>query len=103
VVFVETSVFTKQVAQLLSDEEYALLQTHLAENPTAGDVIQGTGGLRKLRWAAMGKGKRGGVRVIYFHVAAAAHIRLLLMYRKGIKDDLTPAEKAWLRAIVETW
>ena len=80
-----------------------MLQAYLAENPSAGDVIQGTGGLRKLRWAAKGKGKRGGVRVIYFHVAAAAQIRLLLLYRKGIKDDLTAAEKAWLRAIVEKW
>jgi mRNA-degrading endonuclease RelE of RelBE toxin-antitoxin system len=78
-VFIETSVFTKQVAELLSDEEYVSLQTYLAENPTAGDVIQGTGGLRKLRWAAMGKGKRGGVRVIYFHVVTATQMRLLLM------------------------
>ena len=62
-VFIETSVFTKQVTELLSDDDYVFLQTHLAENPTAGDVIQGTGGLRKMRWAAMGKGKRGGVRV----------------------------------------
>lgn len=102
-VFIETSVFTRQVAELLSDEEYASLQAYLADSPTAGNVIQGTGGLRKLRWAAMGKGKRGGVRVIYFHVVAASQVRLLLMYRKGIKDDLTAAEKAWLRSIVERW
>lgn len=102
-VFIETGVFTKQVAELLSDDEYASLQTHLAEHPSAGDVIQGTGGLRKLRWAAKGKGKRGGMRVIYFHVAAAAQIRLVLAYRKGIKDDLTATEKSWLRAIVERW
>ena len=103
VVFIETTVFTKQAAELLGDDEYALLQSYLAENPTAGDVIQGTGGLRKLRWAAMGKGKRGGVRVIYFHVLAASQIRLLLVYRKGIKDDLRAAEKAWLKTIVEKW
>jgi hypothetical protein len=102
-VFIETSVFTKQAAELLGDDHCALLESYLAENPTAGDVMQGTGGLRKLRWAAMGKGKRGGVRVIYFHVLAASQIRLLLVYRKGIKDDLTAAEKAWLRTIVEKW
>jgi hypothetical protein len=103
VVFIETTVFTKQVGDLLSDDEYALLQEHLASDPTAGSVIQGTGGLRKIRWAAMGKGKRSGVRIIYFYVAAAVQIRLLLIYRKGIKDDLTAAEKASLRAIVERW
>jgi len=102
-VFIETTVFTKQVGDLLSDDEYALLQEHLASDPTAGSVIQGTGGLRKIRWAAMGKGKRSGVRKIYFYVAAAVQIRLLLIYRKGIKDDLTAAEKASLRAIVERW
>ena len=102
-VFIETSVFTKQVREMLTDDEYGLLQQHLAGNPIAGDVIQGTGGLRKLRWAAMGKGKRGGVRIIYFHVAVASQIRLVLIYRKGIKDDLTVAEKASRRAIIERW
>src|ERR1700730_15736620 len=71
-VFIETPVFTRQVRELLSDEAYAAFQWHLAVNPGAGEVIQGTGGLRKVRWSAPGSGKRGGVRVIYFHVAADA-------------------------------
>ena len=62
--FVETVIFTAAVLTLLSDQEYAEFQQFLASRPTAGDVIQGTGGLRKLRWAAGGKGKSGGVRVI---------------------------------------
>jgi hypothetical protein len=102
-VFIETPVFTRQVLELLSDESYAEFQRHLRRNPRAGDVIQGTGGLRKVRWAAGGSGKSGGVRVIYFHVSARGQIRLLLIYRKGIKDDLTPDEKKTLRKLNENW
>jgi hypothetical protein len=68
-----------------------------------GNVIQGTGGLRKIRWVARGKGKRGGVRVIYLHVSARQQIRRLLTYRKGVKDDLTASEKKVLRALNEAW
>ena len=59
--------------------------------------------MRKIRWAAQGKGKLGGVRVIYFHVSARQQIRMLLIYRKGVKDDLSAAEKKVLRALNETW
>jgi hypothetical protein len=59
--------------------------------------------LRKIRWVAHGKGKRGGVRVIYFHVSARQQIRMLLIYRKGVKDDLTASEKKVLRALNEGW
>ena len=102
-VFIETPVFTRQVRELLSDEAYPAFQLHLAVNPRAGEVIQGTGGLRKVRWSAPGSGKRGGVRVIYFHVAADAQVRLLLIYRKGVKDDLTAAEKRTLRRLNQDW
>ncbi len=102
-IFIETSVFTRQVQELLSDEGYAAFQWHLALNPKAGEVIQGMGGLRKVRWSASGGGKRGGVRVIYFHVAADAQVRLLLIYRKGVKDDLTAAEKKTLRRLNQDW
>ena len=66
-VFIESAVFTRQVRELLTDEEYGDLQWHLALHPKAGAAIQDTGGLRKVRWASDGSGKRGGVRVIYFH------------------------------------
>ena len=102
-VFIETSYFTRQLEDLLPDTEFAKLQQFLADNPDSGDVIQGTGGLRKIRWAVPGRGKRGGVRVIYFHVSAEAQIRLLLIYAKGVKDDLTAAEKKTLRALNEHW
>ena len=74
-----------------------------ASQPDAGDVITGTGGLRKIRWTSVGKGKRGGSRVIYFHAVAQSQIRMLLIYRKGIKDDLTPKEKSVLRKINAEW
>ena len=102
-VFIETPVFTRQIQELLSDEAYSAFQWYMALNPEAGDVIQGTGGLRKVRWSVAGGGKRGGVRVIYFHVAAQAQVRLLLIYRKGVKDDLTAAEKKTLRTLNQDW
>jgi len=103
VIFIETNVFTEDVTSLLDDDEYAAFQGFLADHPDAGDLITATGGLRKIRWATAGRGKRAGVRVIYFHRASADEIRLLLIYRKGIKDDLTPREKAVLRSINEGW
>jgi hypothetical protein len=103
VVFIETSVFTADVQVLLSDEDYAALQQHLVANPAAGDVVTGTGGLRKVRWTVAGRGKRGGRRVIYFHAVAQAQIRMILIYRKGIKDDLSPKEKTVLRRINAEW
>ena len=102
-VFIETPIFTADVRLLLSDDEYGALQEHLVTYPDVGDVIAGTGGLRKIRWAAMGKGKRGGVRAIYYHVVSHAQIRMILIYRKGIKDDLTPKEKTVLRKINAEW
>jgi len=103
VTFVETPIFTAQVTDLLTDDEYSKLQQFMMENPDFGDVIQGTGGLRKIRWAAGRKGKSGGVRAIYFYVDTASQFRMVLIYQKGIKDDLTPKEKATLKAIKERW
>ena len=102
-VFIESAIFTRQVRELLTDEQYTDLQWHLALDPRAGDVIQGTGGLRKVRWASGSGGKRGGVRVIYFHAVSQSQVRLLLIYRKGVKDDLSTAEKKILRKLNENW
>ena len=102
-VFIETPIFTADVRALLGDDEYAALQQHLVVQPNAGAVIAGTGGLRKIRWTTAGRGKRGGTRVIYYHVVAQAQIRMILIYRKGVKDDLTPREKAQLRKINSEW
>lgn len=102
-IFIETEIFTEDVKQLLHDDEYHRFQMFLAVQPDSGDLLQDTGGLRKIRWYAQGKGKRGGVRVIYFHQNRHSEIRLLLIYRKGIKDDLSQQEKAVLRMLNERW
>ena len=101
--FIETDIFTEEVKTLLDDDEYHKLQVFLATQPDYGDLIQHTGGLRKLRWLSGGRGKRGGVRVIYFHSTREFEIRLLLIYRKGIKDDLSASEKAILKKMIERW
>lgn len=102
-VFIETTIFTEQVRQLLDDEAYAALQELLAQHPEAGDLIKGTGGLRKIRVAAKGHGKRGGGRVIYYHFVTAHQIVMLLAYPKNTQDDLTADQKKALCAIIEHW
>lgn len=100
-VIVETAVFTKQVQNLLSDEEYRQLQSDLANRPDAGAIISGSGGLRKVRWGYRGQGKRGGVRVIYYWAVSQERLLLLLMYAKNVQDNLTPTQLKILRQIVE--
>ena len=100
-VILETSVFTRQVQSLLPDEEYRRLQTALILRPDLGPVIPGSGGLRKMRWAAKGHGKRGGVRVIYYWVVAQDKILMLLIYPKNERDDLTSEQLKQLRKIVK--
>ena len=102
-IFVETPVFTAAANELLTDDDYSAFQQFLIAQPRAGQVIPGTGGLRKVRWSAPNAGKRGGVRVIYYVVDEAEQIRLLLIYKKGVKDDLTPTQKKLLRAIKDKW
>ena len=102
-VFIESPIFTRLMQELLTDDSYARLQQFLEANPDAGDVIQGTGGLRKIRWSTEGRGKRGGMRVIYFHISAACQIRMLLVYKKGRQDNLTPEQKRRLLNIQQEW
>jgi hypothetical protein len=101
VILIETSVFTRQVLSLLADEEYRRLQVLLSERPNAGALIKGSGGLRKVRWTVEGRGKRGGVRIIYFWAVAADQLLLLLIYPKNVRDDLSPAQLNALRRIIE--
>ncbi len=100
-VIIETSVFTRQVRDLLPDEEYRKLQAALVGKPTLGPVIRGSGGLRKVRWALPGKGKRGGVRVIYYWATSQEQLLMLLMYPKSERDDLSPSQLRVLRKLVE--
>ena len=88
--FVETKLFTGLVARYLSDEEYAALQLSLAANPEAGDIVRGSGGVRKLRWQGSGRGKRGGIRVIYYLRSARGEVWMLTIYAKNEADSIPP-------------
>lgn len=99
--FIETKQFAELLYDFLDDEAYRDLQIALIKRPDAGDLIKGGGGIRKLRFAAQGKGKSGGVRVIYYWVTEAGQIYLLQIYPKNRKDTLTDAEIAELRNLVK--
>lgn len=98
--FIETTVFTRQIKQIATDDELIALQLELIAQPDKGDLISGTGGLRKVRMATGGQGKSGSARVIYF-LATAEVIYLVLAYPKSLKDSLTAAEKAELKQITK--
>ena len=91
--------FKAEATELIGTDGIEALAVYLIDHPEAGDVIPGSGGVRKLRWAAQGKGKRGGVRIIYLHVVIAARIYLIRCYAKNVKTDLTADEKKQLRQI----
>jgi len=96
----ETTEFIRKVKKLLSDFERDELVSYLAANPTNGDLIEGTNGIRKLRWARQGMGKSGGVRVIYFFYNEGLPLYALTVYGKGEKDNLTKAERNQLAQLV---
>ena len=98
---IETSVFTKRLKVLLSNEDYRLLQNEIILNPGKGKIIRGSGGLRKIRWSISGKGKSGGVRIIYYWVKTKEIILMLLIYSKNEQDDLSIAQMKTLKSLVE--
>ena len=91
--------FKAEATELIGADGIDALAVHLISHPDAGDVIPGSGGVRKLRWAAKGKGKRSGARIIYLYVVIAARIYLIRCYAKNVKADLSPDEKKELRQI----
>lgn len=99
---VEAKGFSQNLKFYLADDEYRKLQKYLSENPEAGDVVSGTGGLRKVRWseAKRSKGKRGGVRILYCHFPEDEQLYLLTLYDKDTADDLTPAQKKHLKDLL---
>ncbi len=99
--FVETSLFTAEAKRLLPEKEYHALQVALLLRPEQGPVIPGSGGLRKLRWARPGTGRRGGLRVIYYWYEGDEVFLMLLVYAKNAQDDLTPGQTKLLRRLVE--
>lgn len=96
----ELSHFRKKSAKIISDEEREELHLYLTQHPYKGDVIAGTGGARKLRWAASGRGKRGGARVIYFYHVVGSTIYLMACYTKNEQSDLSAADQKHLKALI---
>ena len=96
----ETPTFSRQAGKLFSEDEKRELIGYLAEHPMAGDEIPGTGGVRKIRFGASGRGKRGGARVIYFFGGEEVPIYALLAYLKSDKTDLSPSECRAVAALV---
>jgi hypothetical protein len=107
-IFIELPAFERHRARYLDDDGYRKLQDSMMEDPIAGDLIEGTGGLRKLRYAdpRRGKGKRGGLRVIYFYWSDGSmdgtEFWLVTLYDKGEGSDLTPRQRVALKEIVKT-
>ena len=96
----ETPEYAKRAAKLLSESERTGLISYLAAHPSAGDVMEGTGGVRKIRWARRGRGKSGGVRVIYFYYNEGIPLYLLTIYGKNEKDNLSDGERNALAKLV---
>ena len=86
--FIETPLFTSIVYDHLDDDEYRKLQTAIAENPESGALIRGSGGVRKLRWAGSGRGKRGGLRVIYYYASPKGEVWMLTLYPKNVRENI---------------
>ena len=99
--FLETQIFTSELAGLLDAEEYRRLELALALRPEQGAVIPGSGGLRKIRWGASGRGKRGGIRVIYYWDPVEEACYMLFAYPKTEQEDLSPAQLKVLRHLVQ--
>ncbi len=101
--FIEAPPFTRQLRTYMDDDAYRVLQDRLAANPESGDVMPGTGGFRKLRWSdpKRGKGRRGGLRVIYFYFESEQQIWLMMMYGKNEVADLDSKEKKALKTAID--
>lgn len=89
VTFIESPIFTRYVYDYFDDHEYSTFQAFLAKNPEKGDLIRGGGGLRKIRCAAKGKGKSGGVRVIYYYHLKNSEIRLVMIFPKNELENIS--------------
>lgn len=102
VAVVETPEFLAATRKLMDEDERALLVDFLAHNPEAGDLIQGTGGVRKLRWGLEGRGKRGGARVITFYHNEKLPLFIFSIYAKNVQSDLSDAAKNELKKITKS-
>jgi hypothetical protein len=98
--FVETTVFTRRITEAMADDEYRLLHEALLRRPAHGDLIEGTGGVRKLRWGEEGRGKRGSLRIIYYWQAKREMFLMLYLYRKNEQKDLSAEQRKRLAKVV---
>ena len=97
---VETSRFLRQAAALMTEAARAELVAYVATNPEVGGIMPGTGGVRKLRWALQGRGKRGGARVVYYFYNESIPVFLLTVYAKNVRDNLSQAQKNEMQKLV---
>ena len=95
-----TKIYERAIRKLLSDDSRREMEAAIVADPAAAPVMPGTGGIRKLRWAGSGRGKRGGIRTIYFHHAGPEAIYMLTAYAKAAREDLSPSEKRALARLV---
>lgn len=100
-VFIETPTFRRQAHELLPEHELRNIQSLLIVSPNAGDVIKDTGGLRKLRWKGSGRGKSGGIRIIYYYHVSTSRVFLMFVYPKAVQDDLTPRQTREIRKMIK--
>ena len=102
-VIIETAIFSRIIKEIMTDDEYRELQEALVIRPDSGSLIRNSGGLRKVRWKLQGRGKSGGIRVIYYWMVSDEQIYMLYTYPKGKQENLTQQQIAKLRSIVERW
>ena len=100
-IIIETHIFTKRINRLMKEDVYRELQNELIESPDIGKVIQGSGGIRKIRWSGSGRGKRGGSRIIYYWAKNKDQIYMLFIYEKNELSDLTKDQLSTLKKAVE--
>lgn len=99
--FIETPFFTKALDRYLDDDEYRELQAHLIKHPDSGPVVPGSGGVRKLRWAAEGRRKRGGLRIIYYLRLARGQIWMLTLYGKNVRENIPAHALRAMKEVIE--
>jgi len=98
---IETTIYTKYISKLLTDSEYKELQDYLVKYPKSGNIIKNSGGLRKLRWKTKTKGKRGGIRNIYYYYENKNTLYMIYVYEKVKKDDLSKEELTILKSLLQ--
>lgn len=98
--FIETSLFSKQIVDILTDDDYKNFQEYLCNNPEIGDIIQGTGGVRKVRWSLPNTGKSEGVRILYYYLSDDGKVYLMMIYTKSNQINISDTDKQRLKQVI---